>query len=61
MARAVDEFSHEVPGTRVASDNYTRNQKLPDGHKDKLPDPDDFHRDWRVAWVRPGRTRATVA
>jgi hypothetical protein len=27
----------------VKTDGYKRNQKLPDGHKDKLPDPKEFH------------------
>ena len=38
----VDEFGNEIQGTRVETDGYKRNQKLPDGHKDKLPDPKQF-------------------
>lgn len=39
---SVDESGNKIPGTRVPSDNYNRNQELPDGHPDKLLDPNAF-------------------
>jgi len=39
----IDEFGNEVPKSRIVADNYKRNQGLPDGHPDKLPDPNVFH------------------
>ncbi|MFH1748121.1 MAG: serine/threonine-protein kinase [Planctomycetota bacterium] len=38
----MDEFGEEVPNTRIPNDDYKRNQKLPDGDPDKLPDPYEF-------------------
>jgi len=40
---SIDEFGNEVPNTRIVGDNYKRNQKLPDGDPDKLPDPNSFY------------------
>jgi hypothetical protein len=35
----VDELGNEVQDTRVVTDGYKRNQRLPDGDQPKLPDP----------------------
>jgi len=39
----IDAFGNEIPNTRIPSDTYKRNQLLPDGDPDKLPNPDVFY------------------
>jgi hypothetical protein len=39
----IDECGDKVPNTLRWSDNYERNlQAYPEGHPDRLPDPNDF-------------------